>query len=42
MQRVEIWSDNSNAYGAETVSMDELPMLKICGLVRRWWAMKGA
>lgn len=41
-QRIEIRSDNSGAYGAETVSMDELARLHICGLVRCWWSIKGA
>lgn len=41
-QRIEIRSDNSGAYGAETVSIEELAQLHICGLVRCWWSIKGA
>src|SRR5699024_1756687 len=40
--KIEIASDNEAAYPTESVSLEELNRLHICGLVRCWWSIKGA
>src|SRR5690625_3349560 len=41
-QRIEIISDNTSNYGIETVTIEELAQLHICGFVKCWWSIKGA
>jgi len=40
--KIEIASDNEAAYPTESVSLEEVEKLHICGLVRCWWSIKGA
>src|SRR5690625_373195 len=40
--KIEIASDNEAAYPTESVTMEELGQLHICGLVKNWWSIKGA